>query len=127
LVAYLTLLIVIFGADGLQVEVQETYWKEGGGETYEETTYVKPEQYIMQFTGLKDKNSKEMYEGDICTATANLSKNNSLGYNIDAVKISWERGGFFMEGYSNDLEWQCKNFDIEIIGNIHQNPELINR
>ena len=64
---------------------------------------------LMQYTGLKDKNGKEIYEGDIV-------KDGYHGkYGIYEVK--WEKIG-----------WNFVSEDgreIEIIGNIHENPELI--
>ena len=68
-----------------------------------------------QFTGLHDKNGKEIYEGDIPD-----------GYG--AVFFSNEYLGYFAK--SNEFECEYKPiYDIpiiEIIGNIHENPELLN-
>ena len=67
-----------------------------------------------QFTGLHDKNGKEIYEGDIPD-----------GYG--AVFFSNEYLGYFAK--SNEFECEYKPiYDIpiiEIIGNIHENPELL--
>ena len=79
---------------------------------------------LEQYTGLKDKNGKEIYEGDI----ANLGK-----YGIYVVVFNEFWCGFEFEGgkgvktksgvehprFSQD--WQT----AEVIGNIHENPELL--
>lgn len=70
---------------------------------------------IMQYTGLKDKNGKEIYEGDIL----------SDGNDEKPYKVVFENGSFRAEadGYSLDLE----DYDdiCEVVGNIYENPELI--
>lgn len=69
---------------------------------------------LMQFTGLLDKNGKEVYEGDICRVEY-----------IEPKEIKFEKGGFYFgEGtpLSNFHSWSEK---IEIIGNIYENPELL--
>lgn len=82
---------------------------------------------LMQSTGLKDKNGKEIFEGDI------------IRYNIDVVDIKRHptlgfytvldgREGFFGDGISiDDFEEDAKEFSktAEIIGNIYENPELL--
>lgn len=77
---------------------------------------------IMQFIGLKDKNGKEIYEGDICKCT-NRIKN-------EIFKVAWWLNGCEFTGYFNDktaeslMKIHAFN-DIEIIGNIYENPEYL--
>lgn len=76
-----------------------------------------PEQYeLMQFTGLHDKNGREIYEGDI----VEVKFNDGGGYD-NPVEVSFENGSFWVGmGYLNDVKI------IEVIGNIYENPELLN-
>lgn len=96
---------------------------EGYKEFYSHECYpsVKCEYPVMQFTGLKDKNGKEIYEGDICKWPSNhLSKiewNNKRAC-FNAVGITQSRGvsrGGIVPTH------------IEVIGNIYQHPELLNQ
>jgi len=87
---------------------------------------------LEQYAGLKDVNGKPIYEGDIVEL-------DNQGYDTDGVpaekiytgKIDWESGGFnFIASKSCD---NCNAFpiqaatgdDLEVIGNIHQNPGLL--
>lgn len=82
---------------------------------------------VEQCTGLKDKNGKLIFEGDIVRAR-NPSKTV-----YDKLKVTYEifRSAFMMSngnklgnylGVFFDKDW-C--WDIEVIGNIHENPELL--
>jgi len=74
---------------------------------------VKPET-IGQFTGLCDKNGKEIYEGDI----ANISRlKNQLVIYKDCKFGTQNGSSFYCLG-----NWDRK---FEVIGNIHENPELL--
>lgn len=83
---------------------------------------------VMQFTGLKDKNEKEIYEGDICHMNENDTKDKSF----DMMGMCGEFGVVVFRGAGYDMELQdTKRFmsiqesDIEIIGNIYESPELL--
>lgn len=64
---------------------------------------------LMQFTGLTDKNGKEIYEGDVYEAT------NLVGNKYRKV-VEWVAYGY--DHQREGLE------SCEVIGNIHENPEL---
>ena len=68
----------------------------------------------MQFTGLLDKNGKEIYEGDI------------LKWNDEVSQVMWRLydSMFEIEKIFNGFSERVTS-DYEIIGNIYENPELL--
>lgn len=78
---------------------------------------------IQQFTGLKDKNGKEIYEGDILRW---LSCNPFSKGEIRVVQVYYIEAHFWCNGsigcYLGEL---LVNEKCEIIGNIFENPELL--
>lgn len=72
----------------------------------------------QEFTGLKDKSGKEIYEGDIVMSGG-------------VRKIEWEGGSFWAKSITppgnyplHFITYQAK-IEIEVIGNIYGNPELL--
>ena len=73
-------------------------------------------QYIIQqYTGLNDKNGKEVYEGDIIRGMFDFGP---AGFKEEIIPINWDNES----GYQ--LEY-CAITTIEVIGNIFENPELL--
>lgn len=70
---------------------------------------------LMQFTGLYDKNGKEIYEGDIVR---------NYGHDIEDWIVSYEYGKF-IGTFDNICEDLYEIHDFEVIGNIYDNPELL--
>lgn len=73
---------------------------------------------IIQCTGLKDKNGKLIYEGDICKY-----KFEEIGEQKAIIYFNKELCSFLAKPL-NDFQYVRIN-DCEIIGNIYENPELI--
>lgn len=79
---------------------------------------------LMQYTGLKDKNGKEIYEGDIIRAT----------FPDCTAVVAWEQDTVRNIGYTIESERKIVYVDrvdrndksaVEVIGNIYENKELL--
>lgn len=81
--------------------------------------YTAKERFIlMQYTGLKDKNGKEIYEGDILKVDWKDNRYKSV---IGMVEWDNENAAYrFAAGSPSEVSWSH-----EIIGNIYENPELL--
>lgn len=74
-----------------------------------------PDITLMQYTGLKDKNGKEILEGDIIS---------DRGYIGEAKSDISPQGYCFSMDFPYREEW-VGNSEYEIIGNIYENPDLL--
>ena len=82
-----------------------------------------PTNELMQYTGLKDKNGKEIYDGDIL----NMFPGFGCEWKPRIVTVTYRPASFWV-----DFDFGCQSFilddhdcSFEVIGNIHQNPELL--
>lgn len=82
---------------------------------------------IMQFTGLKDKNGKDIYEGDICKIGVLPNEEHSDGVYDGITEIWYHQGCFLTRHYGFPVySWACNPACyIEVIGNKFENPELL--
>jgi len=79
---------------------------------------------LMQYTGLKDKNGKEIYEGDIVHVTDFFHGDAKVYKGV----VKFVGGYYQIEGQdirNAPLGWIISSDDLEVIGNIYENPELL--
>lgn len=77
---------------------------------------------FLQYTGLKDENGKEIYEGDIVKASIYSDETPQI------LEVEYRGSGFLID--YEDSETDCVLLSefpssVEIIGNIYENPELL--
>ena len=105
---------------GSLVKVGEDYHILGGGETEAHEYNIVYEESIGQYTGLKDKNGKEIYEGDILEFETG-----------EIFKVYWWESECccyiqsILEPYINISFEMYPMENFEIIGNIFENKELL--
>lgn len=103
--------------DELHIELENgeyTVWYSLDGDSIQDGLCVE-DFNIMQYTGLKDKNGKEIYEGDIVRLPEDEDyKYYSIIYSKNVLGFTLSNGCGFGLSYG-----------IEVVGNIYENPELL--
>ena len=107
-----------FGAVVIQ-EAHEEGCRHCGG-TIRGTHPIDLDATLLQFTGTLDRNGKEIYEGDIIRivleATAFPNQGNA--------EVKWDGNGWWVFNDNSQKTWY-KGENVEVIGNVFENPELI--
>ena len=111
--------------------------KEVNGKCYADANWEQlkniPHIKIMQYTGLKDKNGKEIYEGDIllCTGKKGYWPERETVYKKSVIEW-WQShcnlGYRLRDGRGKTLMVKpssLRTMQVEVIGNIYENPELL--
>jgi uncharacterized phage protein (TIGR01671 family) len=94
-----------------------------------------PESVLMQYAGLEDKDGKEIYEGDVLAIPNCLDETRRL-FSVEFGRAGFDGGhdrycfqGFWLKPMNNKAADESHsllfaNEEIEVIGNIYENPEL---
>lgn len=122
----------MYGADDIiainfeekEICVQTIYFEQGLPDSRDLDYYDFDDIVLMQSTGMRDKNDREIFEGDILKVTNLSSWLEVVSFNEDkAMFVSKELKREIEETPLYDL-FNTDIFEIEIIGNIYTNPEL---
>jgi len=92
------------------------HFEDNSNSNSDEYVTIKPDR-VLQCTGLKDKNGKLIYEGDILQQPQLPHK----------VVCEWYKDGFWLNGFINGAKRELRNMHnwYEVIGNIYENKELL--
>ena len=89
------------------------------GKTLGSNAYLKDVK-LMQSTGLFDKNNKEIFEGDIVKMSKDVYSEPTY------YEVVRHRGGAYrLESKQHGCELWLRHTDCEVVGNIYENPELL--
>ena len=85
---------------------------------------------IGQYTGLTDKNGRKIFEGDIIHLEYSQVFFGGVYFGEYTAEVPYKEGCFITDGINNGDEIETplsgfNNDEVEIIGNIHDNPELL--
>ena len=76
---------------------------------------------VGQFTGLLDKNKKEIYEGDIAISGTEEIYRDVCEWSDESSMFMW------VSLPDRDITEYLNEYEVTIIGNIHENPELLEK
>lgn len=122
----------MYGADDIiainfeekEICVQTIYFEQGLPDSRDLDYYDFDDIVLMQSTGMRDKNDREIFEGDVLKVTNLASWLGVVSFNENkAMFVSKETKRKIEETPLYDL-FNTDIFEVEIIGNIHTNPEL---
>ncbi len=112
---------------------------------YESQKDILDQIVLMQYTGLSDKNGKEIYDGDVimyfreeikskklykCPLTGKIMPHSTSSEQKAIYEVKWKNEDACWSPFHSRLDSYfylggCELDELEIIGNVHENPELL--
>lgn len=80
--------------------------------------------FLQQFSGLLDKNEKEIYEGDILRSE-NIFKKSDYEFYFCEYEINFSTSAFVLKNKKKNWNFGGESKMLEIVGNIFDNPQLL--
>ena len=103
-----------------EIVTQQVYFENGLPDDRDVYCYDFDEIELMQSTGLKDRNSVEIFEGDIVKMAKDVYSEPTY------YEVARHRGGAYrLESKQHGCELWLRHIDCEIVGNVYENKELL--
>ena len=82
---------------------------------------------VMQFTGMHDKSGKEIYEGDLIIGNTSYERSDDerIWTVDDPCEVKYWKDVCGFHPFTLNERWRCDLENVVVIGNIHENPELL--
>ena len=103
-----------------EIVTQQVYFENGLPDDRDIYCYDLEDIEFMQSTGFKDKNGKEIFEGDIVKMAKDVYSEPTY------YEVVRHRGGAYrLESKQHGCELWLRHTDCEVVGNVYENPELL--